>query len=137
MSHSRKTHELQPLFRTFARFRFFQARRLQAVGHIVERVHMRKERIGLENHRYVALVGWQIGHVLAADQDTAGRWVFESGQQPQCRRLATTGWSKERHQSSRLDGQGQIGQGGKITEFLGNIFKCNGAGTDRSHAVFS
>jgi ABC-type Fe3+/spermidine/putrescine transport system ATPase subunit len=39
---------------------------------VVERTHVRKQRVGLKHHRHVALVGWQMRHVFATEKRFAG-----------------------------------------------------------------
>ena len=56
---------------------------------------MRKQRVGLENHRDVPLRGWQAGHIATADEDTPLIGRLEAGDQAQCRRLAAARGSEE------------------------------------------
>ncbi len=58
------------LFRRFAQ--------PHAVAHIVGNAHMRIERIGLEHHRNVAVLGCQFIDALAADLHLPGRDVFKA-----------------------------------------------------------
>src|SRR6185437_16360008 len=58
----------------------------------------RKQRIGLEHHTDIALVGLQLGDVLARNDDLAQIWFFEAGHHAQHRRLAAAGRPKERNE---------------------------------------
>jgi len=60
---------------------------LEPIGDVVEDRHVRKERIALEHGVDVALVGFAIGHVLAAQQDFPGRGLLEAADHTQRRGL--------------------------------------------------
>ncbi|MCY1305147.1 hypothetical protein D9M70_549340 [compost metagenome] len=96
---------MQAFLSALARLLLLDAGGFEAIGDIVERRHVREERIGLEHHRDVALIGRQHGHVLAADQDLAGGRVFEAGKHAQCCRLAAAGGSKQGHERTGFDGE--------------------------------
>jgi hypothetical protein len=102
-----------------------------------ERGHVREERIGLEHHRDIALVGRQHRHILAADQDAAGRGVLETGKHAQRRRLAAAGGAEQGHQRAGLDRQRQVGDGGEGAEGLAHVLEDDGTGFVAAHAVFS
>ncbi|MND81108.1 hypothetical protein D3C80_728940 [compost metagenome] len=98
---------------------------------------MREKRIGLEDHRDIALIGGQHGHILVADQDASVGRMFEAGQHAQRRRLAATGGAEQRHQRAGLDGERQVGNGGESAEGLADILEGDGTGLYGNHAVFS
>ncbi len=56
--------------------------------HVLEHAHMRIERVVLEHHRDVAILGRQVVDDLAADKDVAGGQFFEARDHAQRRRLA-------------------------------------------------
>ena len=59
-------------------------------GHVLEHSHVGEERIALEDGVHGALERLGIGHIIATDQDTTGRWLLEPGDKPQGRGLATS-----------------------------------------------
>ena len=52
---------------------------LQAELDVLRRRHVREERVRLEDHPHVALVGRDARHVLAVDDDRAGVRAVEAG----------------------------------------------------------
>ena len=64
---------------------------------------MRVERIVLEHHGDVAILGRQVVDHLAADADLAGRDVLETGQHSQQRRLAAAGRADKDDELAVLD----------------------------------
>jgi hypothetical protein len=56
---------------------------------------VRVERVVLEDHRDVPLLGRPVRHVDALDEDRAVGDVFEAGDHPQQRRLAAAGRADE------------------------------------------
>ena len=63
---------------------------LQAEGDVLRDGQVREQRIGLEHHADIALVGFQPGDVLAADDDLAGGRLLEAGNHPEHGGLAAT-----------------------------------------------
>ena len=63
------------------------------------------ERVGLEHHRQSTPRRTDMGGVLSIDFDRAFGDVFQSGDQPQERRLAATGGSDKYHELPIVDGQ--------------------------------
>jgi hypothetical protein len=64
------------------------AAHLQPERHVVVRVHVRVERVVLEDHRHVARLRRQVVDDLAADANRPGGDVLEPGDHPQRRGLA-------------------------------------------------
>ena len=93
----------------------------EAVAHVFQHAHVRKQRIALEHHRHVAPGGGARGHVLVADQDGAGGGQLEPGQHPQDRRLAAAGGAEQRHQGSRADGERDVVDGDDVAVALGHL----------------
>ncbi len=137
MPHAGQPHELQTFLGLLPCFRLAQSGGLQAISDIVERRHMREKRVGLENHRDIALIGRQHGHILVADQNATGRRMFEPRQHAQRRRFAATGGTEKCHQRAGFDGERKVGDGGEGAECLADILKGDGAGLYGNHAVFS
>ena len=98
---------------------------------------MREKRIGLEDHRDIALIGRQDGDILVTDEDAAGGGVFKTRQHAQRRRLAAAGGAKQGHQRAGLDGEREVGNGGEGPESLADILKGDGTGLYGNHAIFS
>ncbi len=65
--------------------------------------HVGKQRIGLENHADIALVGLQAVLLLAADGDATGGRRFEAGDHAQDGRLAAAGGAEEGNEFTLLD----------------------------------
>src|ERR1700730_1911377 len=61
------------------------ARQLEAEAQVVGHVHVRVERVGLEDHRDVALARGEVGYPPAADVDIATGGLLEPGHDPQRR----------------------------------------------------
>src|ERR1700738_2533595 len=64
------------------------ARQLEAEAQVVGHVHVRVERVGLEDHRDVALARSERGYSPAADVDLATGGLLEPGDDPQRGALA-------------------------------------------------
>ena len=64
------------------------APQLEAERDVVEHGQVREQAVRLEDHPHVALVGRDLGEVLAAHLDRAGRGLVEAGEDPQRRGLA-------------------------------------------------
>ena len=67
------------------------ARDLQGEAHVVGNGHVRIQRVVLEDHGDVAVLGGQVGDVAVADPDVADVDFFESGEHAQGRGLAAAG----------------------------------------------
>jgi hypothetical protein len=65
--------------------------------------HVRIERIGLEDHRDVALARVQIVDTLAADHDVAFGHGVEAGDHVQEGRFAAARWADQHQELARLD----------------------------------
>ena len=68
--------------------------------------HVRVERVALEDHRDVPLLGRQLGHVPAADQQAAARRGLQPGDHPQHRALAAARRSDQHDELAVLDRRG-------------------------------
>jgi len=72
-------------------------------GHVVDGVHVGKERVALEDHAHVALLGRSACQVLAVDEHVTGVEGLEASEHPKSRRLPATRGAEERHQLARSD----------------------------------
>ena len=79
------------------------AAHLEAIGHIVEDRHVRKERIALEHEAEVALVGRDAGDVLAVEEHLARPGLRKAGNQAQRRGLAAARRAQQGNELSLLD----------------------------------
>ena len=78
---------------------------LQPERHVVEDRHVRVERVVLEDHGDVALLGRHVVHDAAADADRALRDHLEPGDHAQRRRLAAPRRADEDDELLVLDGE--------------------------------
>jgi ABC-type uncharacterized transport system YnjBCD ATPase subunit len=83
----------------------WQAAPLQAEGHVVEHVHMRVERIGLEHHGDVAVLGGDVVDDPAVDPDRARGDRLEPGDHPQHRGFAAARGAEQHHELAIGDGE--------------------------------
>jgi hypothetical protein len=84
---------------------------LQAEGHVVERAHVRVERVVLEDHRDVAVLRRQPVHDVIADANRPLGDVLEPGDHPQRRGLAAAGRTDEDNELPVADLEVQPGDG--------------------------
>ena len=56
---------------------------------------MRVQGVVLEDHGDIAILGWHVGDVAVADQDTAGVDFFEPGKHAKGGGLTAAGWANE------------------------------------------
>ncbi len=82
------------------------ASQLQSEGDVVVDGHVRVERVVLEDHRDVAILGRDVVDEALADEDVAARLLFEPGDHAKGGRLAATGGSDEHEELFVLDLQG-------------------------------
>ena len=62
-----QAHQIQPLQRARTGFPLFETREGQAIHDVFQHAHMWKERVGLENHRHVAVGGRQLRDIHVAN----------------------------------------------------------------------
>ncbi|MDT4875493.1 hypothetical protein FQZ97_1108650 [compost metagenome] len=75
----------------------WSAGELEREAHIVAHIHMRIERIGLEHHRQVALLGRHVVDDLATDGDLARGDILEASDHAQQSGLAASGRTDQHH----------------------------------------
>jgi hypothetical protein len=92
-----QTYHLQQLHHTRTAQRFFHL--MQAEGHILEHRQMRKQGVILKHHADTALLSRQTeirrGHRRSVEPDLPCAQALETGNQPQYRSLAATGWPQQ------------------------------------------
>jgi len=94
------------------------APQLQREGHVPVHVHVRVERVALEDHRDVAIPRRQVDDAATADADVAGSDVLQAGDHPQRRSLPAARRSDQDDEFLVLDRQVDSGDGPGIPEFL-------------------
>ena len=65
--------------------------------------HVRVERVVLEHHRDVPLLGRQVGDVAVTDADLAAGHLLQAGEHPQAGGLAAAGGADEDEELAVLD----------------------------------
>ena len=103
--HALQAHELEHVEHLGANLRFGHVAQLQAVGHVVEDVHVGEQRVALEHHCRVALVGGQLVDGLVAQVDFALVRGLKAGDHAQRGGLAAAGGAQQGHELARLDVQ--------------------------------
>ena len=86
---------------------------------------MRKKRIGLEHHVHSPLVRWDPGDVLPRQFDGAAGWIFKARKHPHHGRLAAARRAQQGKELLLKNIEGQIVNGGEITEPFGHIAKAD------------
>jgi hypothetical protein len=108
---------------------------LEAEGHVVEDRHMGIQRIRLEHHRDVPVLGREIVDHPIADQDPTLGELFETRQQAQRRRLAAARGADENEELLVLHLDIHVVDGNDISESLGHVV-VGDASHDGSPFVF-
>jgi hypothetical protein len=93
-----EAHRLQRGQRAPLALRPGDAAHLQREGDVLGHAHVREQRVALEHHAEIALVGGRPGDVLAADLDLARGRVLEPRDGHQDRRLARAAGAEQRHE---------------------------------------
>ena len=89
-------------------------RHLQRERHVVGDRHVRVERVVLEHHRDVAVLGRHVGDVAVADEDLAVVDLLEPREHPQGRGLAAPGRADEDHELAVVDLEVDAGDRGLV-----------------------
>jgi hypothetical protein len=103
---------------------------------------VRVERVALEDHRDVAVLGRDVVHDPVADPERAGRDLLEAGDHPQVGRLATARRADKDHEFAVPDLQVEVVDGRDVTVFLRDVLERNcrhdsssmPSGSSRAHA---
>ena len=99
---------------------------LQPEGEVVADGHVRIERVALEDHRDVAILG---GHVVddpLADPQLAGGDLLEPGDHPQAGRLAAARRPDQDHELAVVDLEVEVVYRKDVTVFLGDVIERDG-----------
>jgi hypothetical protein len=78
-------------------------RHLEREAHVVGHAHVGVERVVLEHHRDVPVLGGDMGDVPVAEQDPALVDLFQPGQHPQGRGLPAARGPDEHHELAVAD----------------------------------
>ena len=100
---------------------------LQGKGNIPVDRHVRIERDALKDHRNVALVGRQMLHGLAIEENTTGRQPVETGDHVQSRCLAAAGRPQQNNELLILDIQGEVVDRYGLAESLDDVVYRDGS----------
>ena len=72
--------------------------------------HVRVQRVVLEHHRDVALLGREVGDVAVADEQPTAVDALEAGEHPQRRRLAAAGRADQDEELAVVDDEVEAGR---------------------------
>ena len=100
-------HPVSPLF--LAHSRDFQRK-----AHVLRHGHVRIERVVLEDHRDVAVFGWNIGDVAVTNQNPTGIDFFQACEHPQRCGLSTSGGTDEDEKLAIFDVEIELVHGGSF-----------------------
>jgi hypothetical protein len=101
-------------------------RALQAIGHVVEHRLVWEQRVVLEDHADVALVGRHGRHVVAVEEDAPAFGCVEAGDAAQQRGLAAAAGAQQREEAAVLDDQVQVLQDRLLVEALDEVLDAYG-----------
>lgn len=91
----------------------------EAVGHVVEDVHVGEEAVALEDHGGIPPVGGEVGDVLAPDEDPAPGGQLEPGDHAQRGGLAAPRGPEKGDQLTGGDDEIRLFHGGDVLSGLG------------------
>src|SRR5207249_12047344 len=103
-----------------------QLPQLEAERHIVADGHVGVERVALEDHRDVAVLGRDVVHDPVADLQLSRGDLLETGDHPETRRLPASGGADQDHELAFIDGEVQVIDREHVTVFLGDMVERNG-----------
>ena len=106
---------------TVAHLRFRHALAFQRVADVLTHIHMRIKRKHLENECDVALAGGLLAHVLAVDQNLAGRRQFKTGNHPERRRLAAARRPQQHKELAVFDRERRRLDGGEVSKVFAHV----------------
>jgi hypothetical protein len=81
---------------------------LQSETEILLDGHVGIQRVVLEHHGDVAVLGRHVVDHLVADRDRTGADVLQARDHPQCRRLAAAGWTDQHHELAVFDVEAEV-----------------------------
>jgi hypothetical protein len=91
---------------------------LEAEADVARHVEVGEERVALEDGVHVALVGRQVGHVVAAEVDGALGRVLEAADHAERRGLPAAGGAEERVEGPPLDREREPVDCGQVAKAL-------------------
>ena len=107
-------------------FGLLHLRQCQREGDVLADGHVRVERVGLEHHRDIAVLGRLLVHPLAADPKFSRRDLFQPGNHVQRGGLSAAGRADQDDELAVGDGDGQILHGrGAVGVTLGHPVQHN------------
>ncbi len=98
---------------------------LQAEADVLGHRHMPEQGVMLEHEADIAILHGMMRGIFRAEEDLAVGWKIQPCDQPQERRLAGTGRTKQRDQFAGRDFQRHVVQRGEAVEFLADIVDAN------------
>ncbi len=108
-----------------ADFRSIELLLFQSKRNVLPGRHVREQRVGLEHHVGRTFVGRNAGHVLAIDENRAGRRRIETGQHAQQGRLAAPGPAEQTEDLALIDAQRDIVHRNEIAKLLGDSVEAH------------
>ena len=105
---TRELHNLQDRRHLRADLRLWQFADHERKGHVLEDVHVGKQRVILEDHAQIALMRRHPGQGLAGKMDLAAGGALEAGQHQKRRRLARPGRTEKRQELPLAHGEAQV-----------------------------
>ena len=99
---------------------------LEPEGEVVAHRHVRVERVALEDHRDVAILGRHVVDDAIADAEGAAGDLLEAGDHPQAGRLAAARRPDEDHELAVTDLEIKVLDGVKIAVHLVDVFERHG-----------
>jgi hypothetical protein len=112
---------VEGFFGAFAAFCFADAFDFQTVGHVVEHVHVREQRVVLRHCVCVTLIRRQSGGFVAMNPDRACARLFKTGDQAQTGGFARTGRAQHGKKLAVLDIDGNPVNGLHFAKLTGNV----------------
>ena len=115
---------------------------LQPEREVLADRHVRVERVALEDHRDVAILGRHVVDDAIADPERPARDLLEPGDHPQAGRLAAARWSDQDHELAVPDLEAEILHGVELAVHLVDVVERHGrhgetsapSGPSRAHA---
>ena len=92
----------------------------KAKSHVVDDTHVRKECVALEHRVHRALIGLRLSDISATNEDAPSGRFFETRDQPEGGRLATTRWAQKREKRPRWNRQVEVLDCGEPRKPLGD-----------------
>ena len=97
------------------------AAHLQRERDVVEDGEVREQRVALEDHAEVALLGRQVRDARVVDEDVARRGLDEAGDDHEQRGLPRAGWAEQRQELTARHVERHAVHGGDAAVVLGDV----------------